>query len=173
MEELGERFEEARIERSVPIDARPQTANHGLRLAIVSSALMLLLAFFLTLKPTSARAAWAEFARIIELKGGLKGTPPAVVPAESSEHLNANLADMAPQHQAEFLVEEAVNHNEGSLGQIASRMDGWRGQLTMSPRLTAVLSPRSTRTTCVCAQPQSRWNSSRTIFLLRDRARIH
>ncbi len=142
MGELGERFEEARVVRyaqSAPIGGQPRRANHGLRLAIVSSALMLLLAFFLTLKPTSARAAWAEFARIIELKGGLKGTPLAVVPAESSEHLNANLADMAPQHQAELLVEEAVNHNEGSLGQIASRMDGWRGQLTMSPRLTALL----------------------------------
>jgi hypothetical protein len=136
---LGERFEEARIEGSAPIDARSRKANHGLRLAIISCALILPLAFFLTLKPTSARAAWAEFARIIELKGGIKGTPLAAVPAESSAHLNANLVDMAPQHQAELLVEEAVNHNEGSLGQIASRMDGWRGQLTMSPRLTALL----------------------------------
>jgi hypothetical protein len=100
---------------------------------------MLALAFFLTLKPTSARAAWAEFARIIELKGGLKGTPLATSPAESSAHLNESLADMAPQNQAELLVEEAVNHNEGSVGQLESRTDGWRGRLKVSPRLTGLL----------------------------------
>ncbi len=100
---------------------------------------MLLLAFFLALKPTSARAVWAEFARIIDLKGGLKGTPLAIVPAESSAQLESRLAAMPPQQQAELLASEAVNHNEVAIARIASRTAGWRGQLTMSPRLSSLL----------------------------------
>jgi hypothetical protein len=127
------------VPNGMPNDAQSRPANHGLRLAIVSSALMLLLAFFLALKPTSARAVWAEFARLIELKGGLKGTSLAMVPAESSARLDARLVNMPPQQQAELLASEAVDHNEAAISRIASRTDGWHGQLTMSPRLSSLL----------------------------------
>ena len=136
---MFERFKDDKFVQTVQKDAHPRPANHGLRLIIVSSALMLLLAFFLALKPTSARAVWAEFARIIDLKGGLKGTPLAIVPAESSAQLESRLAAMPPQQQAELLASEAVNHNEVAIARIASRTAGWRGQLTMSPRLSSLL----------------------------------
>jgi HEAT repeat protein len=138
------RSEKGRFENAAPIDEQPREVNRGLRLTIVSSALassalVLAPAFFLALKPTSARAAWEEFARIVELEGELKGEPPHVSPANFSSHLNESLADLGPQKQAELLVEETMNHYDGSIEQLSSRMDRWRGRLTMSPRLTGLL----------------------------------
>jgi hypothetical protein len=142
--EVAERPENAKFEKAAPNGEPQRRASHTLRIAIVSSALILPLAFSLALKPTSARAAWAEFARIIELKsgdlkggelkGGLKGAPPDVSAEEFSRHLNESVADLGAQEQAELLVEETANHYDGSIGELSSRMDGWRGRLTMSPR---------------------------------------
>ena len=107
--------------------------NHGLRLAIFSSALALPLAFFLALKPTSARVVWAQFARMIELKGSAPGKL-VKLPATSE-----NLSTLAPQAQAELLLEEAVNDYSVAGGQLSARMDSWRGRLTMCPRMTDLL----------------------------------
>lgn len=107
--------------------------NHGLRLAIFSSALALPLAFFLALKPTSARVVWAQFARMIELKGSAPGKL-VKLPATSE-----NLSTLAPQAQAELLLEEAVNDYGVAGGQLSARVDSWRGRLTMSPRMTDLL----------------------------------
>jgi hypothetical protein len=107
--------------------------SHGLRLAIFSSAIALPLAFFLALKPTSARVVWEEFARMIELKGATAKA------ARFPSLTNESLARMAPQAQAEMLLEETVNEYDVAGGQLLSRMDGWRGRLTMSPKLTNLL----------------------------------
>jgi hypothetical protein len=107
--------------------------SHGLRLAIFSSALALPLAFFLALKPTSARVVWAQFTRMIELKGSAAAKL-AKLPAR-----NENLSTLAPQAQAELLLEEAVNDYGVAGGQLSSRMDSWRGQLNMTPQLTNLL----------------------------------
>ncbi|MGA8144346.1 MAG: HEAT repeat domain-containing protein [Candidatus Acidiferrales bacterium] len=135
----NEKVEHGRTEIAAPIDGQPRRVSHGMRLAIASSALVLALAFFLTLKPTPARAVWEEFARIIELKGELKNGAPAASRLEYSKHLNERLADLGAQKQAELLVEAMLNDYDGATEQLSSRMDGWRGQLTMSPRLKSLL----------------------------------
>ncbi|MGH9746301.1 MAG: HEAT repeat domain-containing protein [Candidatus Acidiferrales bacterium] len=114
-------------------------ANHGLRIAILSSGLALGLAFFLALKPTSARVVWEEFARIIELKNGLKIGSPAGPRSEITAHLSERLAAIGPQQQAELLVEATAAGYDASIGQLSARMESWRGRLTMSPRLAALL----------------------------------
>ena len=124
----------ARFDNRASIDVRPRGLSHGLRLAIFSSALALPLAFFLALKPTSARVVWEQFARMIELKSSANAKL-----ARFTSLTNENLANLTPQAQAELLLEETVSDYDVAGGQLSSRMDGWRGRLTMSPRLTSLL----------------------------------
>lgn len=123
-----------RFDNAAPIYVRPRRMSHGLRLAIFSSAIALPLAFFLALKPTSARVVWEEFARMIELKSGATAKS-----ARFPGLTDKSLARMAPQAQAEFLLEETVSDYDVAGEQLSSRMDRWRGRLTMGPRLTRLL----------------------------------
>lgn len=109
--------------------------SHGLRLAIFSSVLALPLAFFMALKPTSARVVWEQFARMIELNRTGKIASPAKIPAT----MNVNLAALPPQEQAVFLLKETVNDYEAGGGKLLSQMESWRGQVTMTPQLTSLL----------------------------------
>ena len=52
-----------------------------------------------------------------------------------SEHEIENLDSMSPQHQAELLLERSINHYAGANEQIAPRVAGWRGKLTLDGRL--------------------------------------
>lgn len=124
----------SRLDNPAPLTRAPRM-SHGLRLAIFSSALALPLAFFLALKPTSARVVWEQFARMIELKGSGRIANSGKLAAP----MNVNLAALPPQTQAELLLEETVSDYETAGGRLSSRMDGWRGRLTMSPRLASLL----------------------------------
>lgn len=79
----------------------------------------------------SLRAAWTPMARLI----GLQDAP---VPASAnvlSEHEIEVLDEMAPQSQAELLLERSINHYRGANEQIAQRVDRWSGQLKLDGRL--------------------------------------
>jgi HEAT repeat protein len=52
-----------------------------------------------------------------------------------SEHEIEVLDTMAPQSQAELLLERAINRFRGAKEQIAARADGWRGHIKSTPRL--------------------------------------
>src|SRR6185436_1185337 len=52
-----------------------------------------------------------------------------------SEHETEGLSGMAPQSQAVLLLERSLNHYAGANEQIAARVDGWRGRITMDGRL--------------------------------------
>jgi HEAT repeats len=118
-----------------PVYAERRGMSHGLRLAIFSAVLVLPLAFFMALKPTSARVVWEQFARMIEFKGSGRIESPAKIPAT----MDMNLAALPPQAQAELLLTETLNDYEAVGGMLSSRMDSWRGQLTMTPQLTSLL----------------------------------
>ncbi len=119
----------------MPANAGRLRMGHGLRLAIFSAVLVLPLAFFLALKPTSARVVWEQFARMIEFKGSGRIASPAKIPAT----MNVNWAALPPQAQAEFLLKETVNDYESNAGKLLSQMESWHGQLTMNPQLTSLL----------------------------------
>jgi hypothetical protein len=79
----------------------------------------------------TARAALYRVSRFLSLDG-----PP--VPASAnvlSEHEIERLASMAPQHQAELLLERSINHYAGANEQIAARSGGWRGHISHTERL--------------------------------------
>jgi HEAT repeats len=79
----------------------------------------------------SLRAAWEPIARVI----GLTGQRTAASANVLSEHEIEGLDALPPQNQAELLLERSINHYEGANEQIAARVKGWRGRLTLNDRL--------------------------------------
>jgi len=77
--------------------------------------------------PAPIKAAWAEFERIIQLKSD----PLPASPAKLSDHEIEGLSSMAPQQQAELLMERAINHYEGAIELIERNVPGWYGQLVV------------------------------------------
>src|SRR6187431_3216691 len=78
----------------------------------------------------SLRAAWEPIARLVSLQGPPKPASANVL----SEHEIEALATMQPQGQAELLLERSINHYSGANEQIAARVDGWRGRITLGTR---------------------------------------
>jgi len=79
----------------------------------------------------SLDAAWDPVARLIGL-----GQP--AMPASAnvlSEHEIEDLDSLTPQAQATQLLGRAINHYSGATEQIAARVDGWRGRLTLDDPL--------------------------------------
>ena len=76
-------------------------------------------------------AAWGPIARFVSLQDVPKVASANVL----SEHEIAALNEMAPQSQAELLLERAINHYGGANAQIAARVDRWRGHITSEGRL--------------------------------------
>jgi len=73
--------------------------------------------------------------RIIQLKSD----PLPASPAKFSQHLTESLATRAPQGQAELLLEQSINHYEGAIEQLSSRMESWHGHLKMTAHMTSLL----------------------------------
>jgi len=68
----------------------------------------------------------------------LHGKPEPASANVLSEHETETLDQMTPQAQAELLLERAINHYRGANDEIAKRVDGWRGKLTMQNRLQSL-----------------------------------
>ena len=81
--------------------------------------------------PGTLRAAWEPIARFVSLQDAPKPASANVL----SEHEISALAGMPPQNQAELLLERAINHYGGANDQIAARVEGWRGRVTLNSRL--------------------------------------
>jgi hypothetical protein len=79
----------------------------------------------------SLRAAWEPIARVIGLDAQRTPASANVL----SEHEIEGLDEMAPQNQAELLLERSINHYQGANDQIASRVKGWRGKIELNDRL--------------------------------------
>lgn len=77
--------------------------------------------------PAAVAAAWQPIARLI----GLESPPEPSSANVLSEHEIAALDGMPPQAQAVLLLERSINHYQGANQQIAARVDGWRGHLTI------------------------------------------
>jgi hypothetical protein len=69
---------------------------------------------------------------------GLQDPPTPASANVLSEHEIEVLDSMSPQSQAELLLERAINHYRGANEQIAARVDGWAGQLTLDGRLNSL-----------------------------------
>ena len=95
---------------------------------MAATVAVLTLLFFRT--PTT-RAAWHEISQLLSLQGKPEPASAAVL----SEHEIEVLDKMSPQSQAELLLERSINHYRGANDQIAARVAGWRGQISLNERL--------------------------------------
>ena len=64
-------------------------------------------------------------------------TPRASASVLSEHHIEA-LSSMAPQQQAELLLERAINRYRGANEEIIARAPGWLGQIELTPRLESL-----------------------------------
>ena len=107
-------------------EIRPETPTiRKSRVIILGVALALTL--FAAVNPAPIKAAWAEFERIIQLKSA----PLSASPAKLSDHEIEGLSPMAPQQQAQLLMERAINHYEGAIELIDKNVPSWYGQLNV------------------------------------------
>lgn len=95
---------------------------------MAATVAVLALLFFRTPK---TRAAWHEISQLLSLQGKPEPASAAVL----SEHEIEVLDKMSPQSQAELLLERSINHYRGANDQIAARVAGWRGQISLNERL--------------------------------------
>ena len=82
----------------------------------------------------TARAAWQEVAQLLSLGGKPEPASANVL----SEHEIEVLDQMAPQSQAELLLERSINHYRGANDQIAERVHGWRGKIQLDQKLESL-----------------------------------
>jgi HEAT repeat protein len=101
--------------------ATPAAGKGRLAVSVIALALIL----FAALNPATVKAAWEEFERIIQLKSD----PLPASPAKLSDHEIEGLAAMAPQQQAQLLLERAINHYAGAIELIEKNAPSWYGQL--------------------------------------------
>lgn len=83
---------------------------------------------------SAAKAAWQQIAQII----GLEGKPERVSANLLSEHEIEQLDSMPPRAQALLLLERSINHFPGATEQIAKRVGGWRGKITLDDQLNGL-----------------------------------
>src|SRR5713101_9349232 len=105
-------------------EIRPATPTVGKRRLVVL-IIALALTICVAVNPAPIKAAWAEFERIIQLKTD----PLPASPARLSDHEIEGLSAMAPQQQAQLLMERAINHYEGAIELIDRSVPSWYGQL--------------------------------------------
>jgi HEAT repeat protein len=109
---------------TAPEEIRPATPTVGKR-RLVALVIAFALTLFIAVNPAPIKAAWAEFERIIQLKSD----PLPASPAKLSDHEIEGLSAMAPQQQAQLLIERAINHYEGAIELIEKNVPSWYGQL--------------------------------------------
>jgi hypothetical protein len=105
--------------------------NHRVFIAIAAGAL-LGLAF---VSGGTVQAAWTEISQLLSLQGKPEPASPAIM----SQHELEELDNTSPQHQAELLLERAINHYDGANDQIAARADNWRAHLKLSTQLNSLI----------------------------------
>jgi len=116
---------------SSPKSIKPGGGNSRALIAIAGGALLALA--FVSGGPV--RAAWTEISQFLSLQGKPEPASPAIMSPHELEKLDHTSA----QHQAELLLERAINHYEGANDQIAARADNWRSHLELSPQLNSLI----------------------------------
>jgi hypothetical protein len=115
-----------------PLSPRNTGAPRGAFRLIALAILALLGGLFVA--TGTARAAWQEVAQLLSLGGKPEPASANVL----SEHEIEVLDQMAPQSQAQLLLERSINHYRGANDQIAERVYGWRGKIQLDQKLESL-----------------------------------
>jgi hypothetical protein len=111
----------------------PENANRSRQfviLAIVAGCL----AGVLFKGAGTASAAWEQIAQLLSLHGKPEPASANVL----SEHETESLDQMAPQAQAQLLLQRSINHYQGANDEIAERVGRWRGKITLDQQLRSL-----------------------------------
>jgi hypothetical protein len=108
----------------------------GAKSLMVIFSLALVLIFFAAAVPAPIRAAWSEFSMRMQLP---QSEAQSASPSKLSDHEIEEIANFAPQQQAERLLERAVNHYDGALELITKSVNSWFGQLELQGQLSSLL----------------------------------
>ena len=121
--------------------AEPARFSRSVRLLIVFCALLFPVTFWTLLNPANARAAWAEFSRIMPFTEPASGEN-----VEPSQFSDVALARLAPQQQAELLLRATIQDSDSqdsgadmAAGQVTAHARAWSGRLKASPRLRGLV----------------------------------
>jgi hypothetical protein len=115
-------------------DVKPRRSRHSIPFAaalIIAGALSLF-AGFQTARSTGAWSKWEA------VNGGHAGLPAASLvrtPAPEEKSGIEGISHLAPQQQAERLLERAIHRDGTSLNLIRQNVDAWRGRLQSTDRL--------------------------------------
>lgn len=118
-----------------PAESTPSFSESVPKHAAVILAVITFSIFFAAAMPAPIRAAWNQFA----LSWQLKNEALPVSTAKLSDSEIQEIANMAPQDQAERLLERAITHYDGALDLIAQYTDGWYGKLELQSKLSSLL----------------------------------
>ena len=111
--------------------------SRGAKSLMIVFSVVLVLVFFAAAIPAPIRAAWDELSIRMQLQQ--QSEPQSASPAKLSDHEIEEIGNLAPQQQAERLLERAINHYEGALDLIGKSVDGWFGQLELQGQLSSLL----------------------------------
>jgi HEAT repeats len=113
-----------------PLPIVPRSTNwRGAVLATVALFALLLFA-----RTTTVQAAWTEISQFLKLTGKPEPASANVL----SEHEIEGLSRMPAQRQAQLLLERSINHYDGANGEIAERVDSWRGRIKLDQPLNSL-----------------------------------
>jgi HEAT repeats len=78
------------------------------------------------------RGAWAGLSKLLRSQGGVER-------GSSSASSDRQVSRTRPQHQAELLLQQAINGDVSANDLIASGVDGWHGRLQLTPKLNSLI----------------------------------
>jgi hypothetical protein len=104
------------------------------RRSLFAATAVVVLGLASSYKSGFAQVAWQQVLSFI----AVQGKPVVASPPLLSEHEIQELDHMAPQQQAELLLERAINHYQGATEWIDKRVDSWRGSLKIEGQLNTL-----------------------------------
>lgn len=130
-----------RFTSNQPIEGQPQTAVPPVRLAILTTLLVvpLVLLLIIVMKPATAHATLSHMVNLLAVKTKSGPAGGANLGAAADSRNGRGIASQPPQAQAEGLLQQAIGGSSAALEELGSRTPDWQGQLTMTPRLTGLL----------------------------------
>jgi HEAT repeats len=122
-------------QNAVPPNVEPPRKFIPLSRILLLDAVLTIFIFSIALRAQPLRAAWEQLAAFLSIQG----KPVPASPAMMSEHELEQLDRFDPQRQAKLLMERAINHYDGATDQIAARVDGWHGKLTLDAPFNSMI----------------------------------
>ena len=109
----------------------PASASWRILFAVIAGIVLAAL-----VAAASARGLLPSVAQFLSMRGKTQPAPPRAV--LSTQDL-AQLDQESPQNQAQLLLDRAVNHHDGAIDQIQSKVPDWQGKIRLTPKLNSLI----------------------------------